>query len=259
MTMSDLSAGRELVAKACRMIGNLGLTKAATGHISQRVDGGFLVRARGPDEVGVRYTTAGEVIKVDADGRKLDGPDGLKAPQEVFIHSWLYKSRPDVNSVVHVHPATVVLFTITEKQILPVIGAYDPTGLRLAIEGPALYDRAILIKDDALGKEFAGVMGRARICLMRGHGITTVGPTVEEATLAAVKINELAEMNYQAYHLGTPRPISDDDIRTFVPGYKLDGQGKKASDSPMAPLTGNIRSSWRYYATLAGEKDSADG
>jgi ribulose-5-phosphate 4-epimerase/fuculose-1-phosphate aldolase len=47
MTMSDLSGERELVARACRMIGNLGVTKAATGHISRRVDGGFLVRARG--------------------------------------------------------------------------------------------------------------------------------------------------------------------------------------------------------------------
>ncbi len=236
------------------MVGNLGLTKAATGHISRRVEGGFLVRARGRDEVGVRYTTAAEIIKVDLDGNKLDGPDGLKAPQEVFIHSWLYRTRPEVNSVVHVHPANVVLFTITEKQILPIFGAYDPTGLRLAVEGPALYDRAILIQNDGLGKEFAAAMGRSRICLMRGHGITTVGPSVEEATLAAVKISELAEMNFQAYLLGTPRPISDEDIRTFVPGYGQEGGGNNASGSPMAPLMGNVGSSWRYYATLAGEK-----
>jgi ribulose-5-phosphate 4-epimerase/fuculose-1-phosphate aldolase len=251
--MDAFAAQRELVAKACRIIGNLGLTKAATGHISARCDGGFLVRARGRDEVGVRYTTAGEIIRVDGDGEKLDGPDGLKAPQEVFIHSWLYRMRPEVNSVVHVHPKTVVLFTITEKQILPVFGAYDPTGLRLAVEGPALYDRAILIKNDLLGEEFAAAMGRARICLMRGHGITTVGPTVEEATLAAIKINELAEMNYEAYLLGTPRPISDEDIRTFIPGYGREGGGNTASDGTMPPLMGNVRSSWRYYATLAGE------
>lgn len=256
--MDQFGASRELVARACRIIGNLGLTKAATGHISARCEGGFLVRARGRDEVGVRYTTAGEIVRVSLDGQKLDGPDGLTPPQEVYIHSWLYKMRPEVNSVVHVHPKTVVLFTITEKQILPVFGAYDPTGLRLAVEGPALYDRAILIKNDLLGQEFAAAMGRARICLMRGHGITTVGPSVEEATLAAVKINELAEINYEAYLLGTPRPISDEDIRSFIPGYGREGGGNTASGSPMPPLMGNVRSAWRYYATLAGEKDSAD-
>lgn len=252
----DLADLRELVAKACRVIGNLGLTKAATGHISARVPGGFLIRARGPDEVGVRYTRSEQVIKVDADGNKLDGPDGLKAPQEVFIHSWLYKTRPEVQSVAHVHPATVVLFTITDREILPVFGAYDPTGLKIAVEGPSLYDRAVLIKNDTLGAEFAAAMGTARICLMRGHGITTVGRSVEECTLAAIKMNELAEMNYQAYLLGNPRPISDDDIRTFVPGYGQEGGGNNASGI-MAPLSGNLKSSWRYYATLAGETDPA--
>ena len=251
----DLASGREMVARACRMIGNLGLTKAATGHISRRTEGGFLVRARGRDEVGVRYTSADEVIAVDGDGNKLDGPDGLTPPQEVYIHSWLYRTRPEVNSVVHVHPATVVLFTITEKKLLPLFGAYDPTGLRITVEGPSLYDRAILIKNDALGKEFAAAMGRARICLMRGHGITTVGPTVEEATLAAIKINEVAEMNYRAYLLGDPKPISDEDIRTFIPGYGLERRNEAAS-SGLPPLMGNVRSSWRYYATLAGEDDS---
>ncbi|MFT5540604.1 MAG: ribulose-5-phosphate 4-epimerase/fuculose-1-phosphate aldolase [Alphaproteobacteria bacterium] len=251
--MLDFMEQRELVAKACRMIGNLGLTKAATGHISARVDGGFLIRARGPDEVGVRYTTAEQIIKVDMDGNKLDGPDGLKSPQEVYIHSWQYKTRPEVNSVNHVHPAMVVLFTITEKKIMPIFGAYDPTGLRLAVEGPSLYDRAVLIKNDALGQELATAMGRSRICLMRGHGITTVGASVEEATLASIKINELAEMNYQAYLLGQPRPISDEDIRTFIPGYGEAGGGNNAS-ATLAPLMGNVGSSWRYYATLAGEK-----
>jgi len=254
MATADLSSQREMVAKACRVIGTLGLTKGATGHISARCDGGFLIRARGPDEVGVRFTTAEQVIKVDMDGNKLDGPDGLKAPIEVYIHSWLYKTRPEVQSVAHVHPATVVLFTITEREILPVFGAYDPTGLKIAVEGPSLYDRAVLIKDDALGREFAAAMGQSRICLMRGHGITTVGASVVETAMAAIKMNELAEMNYQAYLLGKPRPISDDDIRTFIPGYGQEGGGNNAS-GVLAPLSRNLNSSWRYYATLAGEKD----
>ena len=38
------------------MVGNLGLTKAATGHISRRVEGGFLVRAH-PREVTTEWAT----------------------------------------------------------------------------------------------------------------------------------------------------------------------------------------------------------
>lgn len=250
----EADRARELVARACRILGSLGLTKAATGHISTRTESGFLVRARGRDEVGVRYTTAGEVIACDRDGKAMEGPEGLSAPQEVYIHSEIYRARADVNCVVHVHPATVVLFTITKKKLLPIFGAYDPTGLRIIVEGPALYDRAVLIKNAALGRELADALGGGRICLMRGHGITTVGRTVEEATLAAIKINEVAEMNYQAYLLGDPEPISDTDIRTFLPDFGT----RVPSPSPsreMAPLMGNLRSAWRYYSTLAGETE----
>ena len=55
---------RELVAQSCRILGGLGLTKAATGHVSAlSPDGKYvLVRARGRDERGVRYTQAEQII-----------------------------------------------------------------------------------------------------------------------------------------------------------------------------------------------------
>jgi L-fuculose-phosphate aldolase len=230
---------RERVAKACRVLGKLDLTKAATGHISARVPGTetLLIRARGPGEIGVRYTTAEEVIRVDFDGRKLDGRDDLKPPREVFIHTWLLRKRPDVGAVVHAHPPTVVLFTICDKPLLPLYGAYDPSSLRLLMEGIPTYPRSVTVSNDKLGREFAGTM-RGRACLMRGHGITTCGRTVEEATLTAIKLNELAEMNYRAHLLGDPQPIPDDEI---------------------AAITGNVKdshaeSTWRYYCSLAGEE-----
>ena len=39
-------------------------------------------------------------------------------------------------------------------------------------------------------EEFAGTMN-GRACLMRGHGITTCGKSVEEATLTAIKLSLL--------------------------------------------------------------------
>lgn len=232
---------RAQVAQACRVIGALGLTKAATGHISARVPGTdtILIRARGPDEIGVRYTEPQDVITVDFNGKKLAGRDGLEPPQEVFIHTWMYRKRPELASVVHAHPATVVLFTICNKPLLPLYGAYDPSSLKLLMEGIPTYPRSITVSNDKLGEEFASSMpGRA--CLMRGHGITTVGSSVQEATLTAIKLNELAEMNYRAQLLGNPQPIPDDEI-----AHITRGDSKKGPKS--APL-------WRYYCSLVGEK-----
>jgi ribulose-5-phosphate 4-epimerase/fuculose-1-phosphate aldolase len=67
-----------------------------------------------------------------------------------------------------------------------------------------------------LGEEFAKAMGDKPACLMRGHGITSAGPNVQEATLTAIKLNDAATVNYQASLLGTVRPIPQEDIDIMV-------------------------------------------
>lgn len=238
--MTEVDELRERVARACRVIGKLELTKAASGHVSARVPGTdtLLIRARGPGEAGVRFTTADDVITVDLDGKKLAGRRDLEPPQEVFIHTWLYRTRPGVGSVLHAHPKIVVLFTICNKPLLPLYGAYDPSSLRLLMEGIPTYPRSITVSNDSLGREFATAMS-GRACLMRGHGITTCGASIEEATLTAIKLNELAEMNYQAHLLGHPEPIPAEEITHLT-------STRRGKDAHGAAL-------WRYYCRLVGE------
>ena len=241
--MSDLSKLRELIAQSCRVLGKLNLTKEPSGHVSGRVPGAdkVLIKARGPEESGLRFVTADDIITVDFTGKKVDGRDGLDTPQEVFIHTWLYRTRPDVQCVVHVHPLTVVLFTICNKPLLPLFGAYDPSSLRLLMEGLVTYPRSITVSNEKLGAEFAATMGEKPACLMRGHGITTAGAGVEEATLTAIKLNDLAEVNYRAALLGNPEPIPQEDIDVILGAA---GRRKSATHSV---------SNWRYYCKLLGE------
>jgi ribulose-5-phosphate 4-epimerase/fuculose-1-phosphate aldolase len=230
---------RERVAKACRVLGKLELTKSTYGHISTRIPGTdtLLIRARGPGESGIRYTTADDVITVDFSGKKIEGRDGLETPKEVFIHTWLYRTRPEVQAVLHAHPSTVMLFTICDKPLLPLFGAYDTAALRLLTEGSlTTYPRSVLICNDELGRNLAETM-RGPACLMRGHGITTCGADVEEATLTAIRLNDLADINYRAQMLGDPKPISAEDIAFF---------NDVTEPSPAA--------AWRYYCKLVGEE-----
>ena len=235
---------RELVAKSCRVLGGLNLTKAATGHVSQLSADSqrIFIRGRGREEVGVRYTTAQQVISVDLDGNQLDGADdGMAAPQEVFIHTCIYKMRPDVRSVIHIHPPTVVLFTMCQKPIEPIYGAYDPSSLDLILDGIPTYDRSILINNEQLGNDLASSLGDKRVCLMRGHGVTSVGVSVEEATVRAIQLNEAAEMNYRANLLGIPLTISEEDMRVFQ------SMKRKKVAGAVPP---QLNATWRYYAEL---------
>ena len=126
--MTDIPLLKEKLAQACRVIGLLDLTKATTGHLSLRIPGTdhFLIRARGDFESGVRFTAADDVITVDLNGKKIEGREDLSPPREVFIHTWLYKTRPNIGAVVHAHPPTLMLFTVCICYLFPDLVLYIP-------------------------------------------------------------------------------------------------------------------------------------
>ncbi len=101
----------EDLAQACRVLGAYDMTHAALGHVSYRLENTdtMLIKGKGVNEVGLRYTRPRDIVKVDFDANMVDGPDDLQPPSESFLHIWIYKTRPEVKSVVHVHPEYSVL------------------------------------------------------------------------------------------------------------------------------------------------------
>jgi L-fuculose-phosphate aldolase len=250
--MSIENGLRTRIARACRVLGKMELTRGLRGHISARIPGTerIFIRARGPAESGVRYTTEDEIVEIGLDGKPVAGmPKGLRTPSEVFIHTEIYRARPEVNAVVHLHPPTVVLFTVVGVPLLPIYGAYDPQGLGIALEEPPVYEKSVLIDTPELGRELSATIGTKRACLMRGHGITTAADSIEEASVIALGLNELATMNYQARMLGEPRPISVEDQMALRPAMKrLTLRGSKPGEPGDSVVT-----EWRYYCRLTGE------
>ena len=243
---------RHRIAKACRVLGKMELTRALRGHISARIPGTdrIFVRARGPAEKGVRYTSEDEVVEVGLDGKPVKGmPTGLRTPSEIFIHTEIFRARPDVNAVLHLHPPTIVLFTVTGTPLLPIYGAYDPQGLGIALEEPPLFDSSVLINTPELGRQLTATIGTKRACLMRGHGITTAAGSVEEAGVIALGLNELATLNYQARALGAPQPISQSDREALMPAMKrLTVPGPQPGEP-----NESVVAEWRYYCRLTDE------
>ncbi len=241
--MADVDELKRLVSQSCRILGKENMTREPAGHVSARIPGTdrIVIKARGPGEAALRYTMPDDCMIVDMDGKKVDGGPDLSPPAEVFIHTWLYRTRPDVNCVIHVHPTNVVLFTICNRDLLPLIGAYDPLALQMALDGIPRYPRSILISNDQLGQDLAATIGSKNVCLMRGHGITAVGGNVQEATITAWRLNDLAEINYRAALLGNPEPIPDEDIEVFRNQRR--GGGRREGAAPAAVYQ---NSTWNY-------------
>lgn len=194
---------RDKVAAACRILGAEGLAPGILGHVSVRTGHDeMLVRCRGPWERGVVFTVPRDIRRVSLSGDPLEEMDGSQVPKELPIHGELYRSRPDITAVVHAHPPAALLAGLAGLQPRSVFGAYNMPAMRLALEGVPVYPRPVLISRADLAAEMIAAMGDRPACLLRGHGITVVGDTVEQATVRAVNLTELYQVTVELARLG---------------------------------------------------------
>jgi HCOMODA/2-hydroxy-3-carboxy-muconic semialdehyde decarboxylase len=147
--------------------------------------------------------TANDIMEFDLDGNAVDAR-GRNLFLERFIHSEIYKARPDVMAVVHTHSPGVIPFTVTQVPLRPM---YHNTAFLAA--GAPVWDirkdfgeTDMLVRDPAIGKSLAERLGDKSVVLMRGHGDVTVGPNVKLAVFRAYYTDVDAKLQSQALALG---------------------------------------------------------
>ena len=181
------------ICEVGKKIYDLGFVAANDGNISVKV---------GPNEfyctptgVSKGYMTPDMIIKIDADGNKLEGR--LNPSSEIKMHMRVYKERPDVNAVVHAHPPVATAFTVAnvpmDQYILPeavlTIGNV-PTcdyGTPSTMEIP-----------DSL----MPYMQQHDAFLLKNHGALTVGNTLQRACFTMEEVEFNAKINLYARQLG---------------------------------------------------------
>jgi ribulose-5-phosphate 4-epimerase/fuculose-1-phosphate aldolase len=172
------------------------------GHISARhphhPDRFLMSRARAPGLV-----LASDIMEFGLDG-ELIRADERPVYSERFIHSEVYKARPDVNAVVHSHSPTVVPFSVTQVPLRPIRAPF------LYPEVPVFDTRTsagwtnLLISNAALGKALAHTLGKNSVALLRGHGNVVVAPSVRVVVYRAIYTEANAKLLLQAKMLGGP-------------------------------------------------------
>ncbi|MCW2864992.1 MAG: 3,4-dihydroxyphthalate decarboxylase [Actinoallomurus sp.] len=205
---------RATVAQACRILAMEGLVEGVLGHVSVRAgDDRMLIRCRGRDEHGLMFTTDDDVRLTDLGGTIVGDGEGYTVPNELPIHGELLRARPEVNAVVHAHPPDVLLCGVAGLELRPVFGSYNIPAMRMALEGVPVYPRSVLIRRPELAHEMIAAMGDRPVCVLRGHGITVTGASVEEAVVRALNLNALATVTLELARLGVrPERLPEEDV-----------------------------------------------
>ncbi|MCL6598126.1 MAG: class II aldolase/adducin family protein [Alicyclobacillus macrosporangiidus] len=205
---------REAIALACRILAMEGLVDGILGHVSLRIPGTdeMWIRCRGPNEEGVAYTQPETVQRVTFDGEGAE--EGYHVPNELPIHAELYRARPDVGCVIHAHPPAALVCSIAELEWRPIFGAFNIPAMRMAAEGISVFPHAYLISRRELALPLVETMDQRDICVMKGHGVTVTGRTLEETVVRALNFHTLATITLQAAQTGRRvDSISEEDMR----------------------------------------------
>jgi ribulose-5-phosphate 4-epimerase/fuculose-1-phosphate aldolase len=192
------------------------------GHVSARhpTNPNRFLMAR---SLAPALVTADDIMEFDLEGNAVD-VRGRTVFLERFIHSEIYKARPDVMGVVHTHSAGVIPFSVTNVPLRAMF--HNPSFLAA---GAPVWDirkdfgeTNMLVSDSAKGKSLAKMLGEKSVVLMRGHGDVTVGPSVKMAVFRAYYTDVNAKLQSQAIALGgeinylTPGEGEQADKTNFV-------------------------------------------
>jgi L-ribulose-5-phosphate 4-epimerase len=225
MTMEKkmTDALREKLVNAGRVLALEGQGDYVAGHVSVRLPddpGHFLMKPAG---IGLEEMTAGNIITVDIEGRRVAG--SMPRHNEVFIHSEVLRARPDVNAVVHTHPIHAVAFSSLGKPLVAVgnDASLFATGL------PVFDETTDLIIDQSRGKAVARCLADRPALILRNHGIVTAAASIEEAIWVALKLEKACHTQLLAEAAGGPKLV-----------VKEDDLGKKASRSNRPDLHNNV-------------------
>jgi ribulose-5-phosphate 4-epimerase/fuculose-1-phosphate aldolase len=141
------------------------------GHISVRDPSNperfYIARSMAPALV-----TLEDLVSVDLDGVVHDA-QGRHTYVERFIHSEIFRARPEVMSVIHSHSPAVIPFGVTGARLRPIchmsgfLGAVTPV---YEIRHSAGETSDLLIRNQALGVSLAQCLGQANVALMRDGG-----------------------------------------------------------------------------------------
>jgi ribulose-5-phosphate 4-epimerase/fuculose-1-phosphate aldolase len=147
--------------------------------------------------------SADDIMEFDLDGNPVDAR-GRTVFLERFIHSEIYKARPDVMSVVHTHSPGVIPFSVTKVPLRAMF--HNPSFLAVGVPvwdiRKDFGETDMLVSNPALGKSLAQTLGDKPVVLMRGHGDVTVGPSVKMAVFRAYYTDVNAKLQSQAIALG---------------------------------------------------------
>lgn len=201
-TQIEIAAGRRILfAEGC--------DSQSAGHVTVRAE----------DVDNAMWTTVFEyfdetvpdgVLKIDYDFNVLEGDlGGRKLAPVLDFHASIYRSRPDVNAIVHHHGHYTAVVATTG----------EPIGMFNLLSYLFYDDQSLIVEEEASdvtdAERIARLLGQKNVLLMKNHGCIVVGATLGEAVVKSFLLEKAAKYHYEAKLLGGTELTDEHHLRTY--------------------------------------------
>ena len=221
----DYKEIKDQICDVCHKMWQLGWVAANDGNVSVKLDDGTFFAT--PTGISKSFITPEKIVRINAEGKVLEGASGYKPSSEIKMHLRCYEQRDDVGAVVHAHPPTATGYAVAHVPLdrycmietVVAIGSVPitPYGTPSTYEVP-----------DAI----TPYLPHHDVMLLENHGALAVGADLITAYYRMETLELNAKICLTAHLLGGEKEISKENIDRLIsmrsqygvtgkhPGYK---------------------------------------
>lgn len=208
---SELKIKEDLV-QAYRILGHLGLDDHTYTHLSYRSTlspQSFYIY-----HFGLRFeeVTVENLLRINVDGVIEEGYDEYCNRTGYVIHGEIYKARPDIQCIFHIHTPEMVAVSALENGLLPI----SQWALHF-YNNVAYHSYKSLALEAEQGKQISKDLEDKMVMLLRHHGAILCGRTIQEAMFYTYHLQQACKTQCLILAMNQPvLPIPQDVCRQAV-------------------------------------------
>jgi L-fuculose-phosphate aldolase len=194
MTQSQLRAA--LLRTSRRMV-ELGLNRGTAGNASVRCGSDILIT---PSALPVAEMSEQDMVLLDADGKVLQG---RKPSSEWRFHCDIFKARPEIGAVLHMHSTYATTIACLGKDV-PAVHYH------IAIAGGDTIRCTpyTIFGEQNLSDLALDALQDRKACLLGNHGMIALGKDLADALSVAQEVEYLCEIYWRTLQAGEPQILT---------------------------------------------------
>ena len=189
-----------------KLCGVKNFTPGYSGNISARYKDGLLITTSGSSN---GYLKKNQIVYTNFDGQSLE--KGKKPSSEKFLHIEIYKQRPDINYIIHVHAPYLSSFASAGKDLMAPIMAENV----FYFGGIPLAEYA-LPSTRELVDNIIKFFDKYDAVLMANHGFIVGAKTIEDAYLKLELAESYAQVVLNTEILGGAKYLSSEEEQKIL-------------------------------------------